>query len=167
MRMSRRARRMARHHAKHRGVGLNLVSLMDIFTILVFFLLVNSSEVEVLPNHRAVHLPQSIARERPRQTVVVTVTGEDILVQGRPVAKVAEVARAPGLEIPPLRAALEELARRTLRPAGGGPEAVREVTIVGDKAIPYRLLKRVMATCSRADYGAISLAVLQRSAPAG
>ena len=60
-----RAARMDRHHKRHKqGVSLNLVSLMDIFTILVFFLLVNSSDVEVLPNAKDVQLPESIAEHR-------------------------------------------------------------------------------------------------------
>jgi len=157
---------MARNHKKNRGVGLNLVSLMDIFTILVFFLLVSSSEVEVLPNNKAVHLPQSIAEEKPRETVIVTITGDDILVQGRAVASVAAARAAKGGLIEPLRAALVDQAGRTLRRQEGGEAVAPEVTIVGDKAIPYHLLKKVMATCTRADYGAISLAVLQKSVDA-
>jgi biopolymer transport protein ExbD len=157
---------MARNHKKHRGVGLNLVSLMDIFTILVFFLLVNSSEVEVLPNNKAVHLPQSIAEEKPRETVIVTITGDDILVQGRAVASVAAARAAKGGLIEPLRAALVDQAGRTLRRQGGDNQLPPEVTIVGDKAISYHLLKKVMATCTRANYGAISLAVLQKSVDA-
>ena len=55
-----RAARMERHHKRHKGgAGINLVSMMDIFTILVFFLLVNSSEVEVLPNAKEFVLPDS------------------------------------------------------------------------------------------------------------
>jgi len=37
------------------------------------------------------------------------------------------------------------------------------VTIMGDKEIPYSLLKKVMATCTSADYGKISLAVMQKT----
>ena len=92
MQMSRRALRMERHHKrmKRSGTGLNLVSMMDIFTILVFFLLVSSGETEVLPNPKDIQLPESVALERARETVVVMVTGDTILVQGRPVATVAE-----------------------------------------------------------------------------
>ena len=58
---SARAKRMEKHHKRHgKNVGLNLVSLMDIFTILVFFLLVNSSDVETLPNAKDLQLPESI-----------------------------------------------------------------------------------------------------------
>ena len=86
---SARAKRMAKHHRRHKkNVGLNLVSLMDIFTILVFFLLVNSSDVETLPNTKDLELPESIAEEKAKETVVILIGKEDILVQGTPVASI-------------------------------------------------------------------------------
>ncbi len=164
MQKSQRAKRMEKRHnrAKRAAGKLNVVSLMDIFTILVFFLLVNSSDVEVLPNPEDVQLPQSIAEQKPEINVVVLVGEEEILVQGAPVASVAEVLATPGNEIPALREALLAQNERELG-AAGDDIAGREVTIMGDKDIPYRLLKKVMATCTSADYGQISLAVLQKS----
>jgi biopolymer transport protein TolR len=165
MRYMGRAARMQRHHKRHkRGAALHLVSLMDIFTILVFFLLVNSSEVEVLPNSRDVRLPESIADARARETVIVLVTDDAVLVQGRPVARVADVVASDALIVPELKAALEEQTQRTLRQEAREDVASREVTIMGDKEIPYSLLKKVMATCTDADYGRVSLAVLQKAA---
>ncbi len=164
MQKSQRAKRMEKRHERARRAGsqLNLVSMMDIFTILVFFLLVNSSDVEVLPATSDVQLPQSIAEEKPEMSVVVLVDEERILVQGEPVATVAEVLSMPGNEIPALRAALLSQNERELG-ADRDNIAGREVTIMGDKDIPYRLLKKVMATCTAADYGQISLAVQQKS----
>lgn len=161
---STRAQRMERRHERgKKGVALNLVALMDIFTILVFFLLVNSSDVETLPNARDIQLPQSIAEEKANETVVILISEEDILVQGSPVAKVAEVMKLKGNDIPQLRQALLSQNDRVLRRAAQDDIADREITIMGDKDIPYRLLKKVMATCTTADYGRISLAVLQKS----
>ena len=92
MQMSQRAKRMERRNSKgKKSVTLNLVSLMDIFTILVFFLLVNSGQVETLPNAKDIKLPQSIAEQKSRETVVITVSGDDILVQGKAVASVSAV----------------------------------------------------------------------------
>jgi len=164
MQMSRRAKRMQRRNEKgRRGVALNLVSLMDIFTILVFFLLVNSSDVEVLPNPRDIQLPESVAEQKARENVVVTVTDDQILVQGRAVASAREMSGGEGLVIPGLEAALREQTDRVLRRARMADVAEREVTIMGDRDLPYRLLKRVMATCTAADYGRISLAVMQKA----
>jgi biopolymer transport protein ExbD len=162
--MSDRAKRMARRNNKgKRTVALNLVSLMDIFTILVFFLLVNSQQVEVLPNAKDLELPESVAKQKSRETVVIMVTDEQILVQGRVVANVADVIRQDELVITGLKTALQNQTDRVLRRDAVADIADREVTIMGDKALPYRLLKRVMATCTAADYGQISLAVLQRA----
>jgi biopolymer transport protein ExbD len=157
-----RAARMSRHHKRRKQrAGLSLVSMMDIFTILVFFLLVNSSEVEVLPNSDAVQLPESLAETKPRDTVVVLVTDTEILVQGRPVSRIADVLASDSLVIPGLKAELVAQAERALL-TSGADVADREVTIMGDREIPYHLLKRVMATCTEANYGKLSLAVLQK-----
>ena len=161
---SARARRMEKHHARNTRTGaLNLVSLMDIFTILVFFLLVNSSDVETLPNAKELQLPESIAEEKAKETVVILIGETDIIVQGTPVAKVADVMALEGNRIAALEQALKSQNDRVLRREARDDIAGREVTIMGDKDIPYRLLKKVMATCTGADYGQISLAVLQKS----
>ena len=161
---SARARRMEKHHKRNKAVGgLNLVSLMDIFTILVFFLLVSSSEVQTLPNAKDLTLPESIAERKPEENVVVLIGKTDILVQGSPVAKISDVLATKGNDIPALREALLSQNDRVLRRAAKEDIAGREVTIMGDKEIPYRLLKKVMATCTASDYGQISLAVLQKS----
>lgn len=162
-----RAARMNRHHSRHkRGAALNLVSLMDIFTILVFFLLVNSGDVDVLPNAKDIQLPESIADEKARETVIVMVTDEELLVQGRVVGRVADIMANDDIIIPALRSALEEQNDRVLRREAKEDVANREVTIMGDKQIPYRLLKKVMATCTDASYGRLSLAVLQKTSDA-
>ncbi|MEM9056142.1 MAG: biopolymer transporter ExbD [Pseudomonadota bacterium] len=163
MSMSRRARRMERNHSKRRIVPLNLVSLMDIFTILVFFLLVNSTEVEVLPNAKSVQVPESTSTTRPRETVVVMVTGDRVLVQGEFVATLDEVLAARGNVIEPLKAALENQSRRLLTTGSLDENAQAEVTILGDKTTSYSVLRKVMATCTDANYGRVSLAVMQRS----
>ncbi len=68
--MSRRAKRMERHHQRtKKQASLNMVSLMDIFTILVFFLLVSSSSVQDLPNAKKIKLPESVAQKMPKETV--------------------------------------------------------------------------------------------------
>ena len=161
---SARAKRMDKHHLRNkRTVGLNLVSLMDIFTILVFFLLVNSSDVETLPNTKDLQLPESIADKKAKETVVILIGEVDIIVQGTPIAKVADVMNIKGNDIPALRQALKSQNDRVLRREAQDDIAGREVTIMGDNEIPYRLLKKVMATCTESDYGQISLAVLQKS----
>jgi biopolymer transport protein TolR len=163
MKMSRRATRMDRHHKRSRSLAeLNMVSLMDIFTILVFFLLVNSSDVEILPSVKAVKLPESVAEKSPKQTVVIVVNDRDILVQGRKVASVTEVYNSGSEVIAALKSELDYQQSRdaSVRKAGA---TGHEITIMGDKAIPYRLLKQIMVTCVRANYDNISLAVMKKT----
>jgi biopolymer transport protein ExbD len=161
---SARAKRMDKHHTRNKGSAtLNLVSLMDIFTILVFFLLVNSSNVETLPNVKNLQLPESIAEKKAKETVVILIGEEDLIVQGRAIAKIADLLTYKGNDIPALRQALKSQNDRVLRREAQDDIAGREVTIMADKETPYRLLKKVMATCTESDYGRISLAVLQKS----
>jgi len=163
MKKSNRARRMERHHARsRRSVGLNLVSLMDIFTILVFFLLVNSAEVQTLETPKDIKLPESIAENKPRETVVVHIAHDRVLLQGQPVATIAEIEALDGNIIEPLKAALQSQTDRELRESAAADAASREVTILGDRELPYRVLKKIMATCTDADYGKLSLAVIQK-----
>lgn len=161
METSRRTKRMERHHRRHRSVGFNLVALMDIFTILVFFLLVNSSDVQEMPSSRAVTLPESNIESKVRQTVTVLVTRDDIIVQGQAVQRVRDALAEPGNVLPPLKAALIEQARNRLA-QGDAAGDNGEVTILGDRALPFQLLKKVMATCTESGYGVVSLAVQQR-----
>jgi biopolymer transport protein TolR len=162
--------RIKKHRKRgHHGSHMALVPFIDMLTMLVVFLLLHSSDVEILPNTKNITIPQSVAELKPRETVVVMVTTEDLLVNGRVVAKVAELNNATAsLVIEPLRLALKEQVDSSLRTAAQEDLADREVTIMGDKGTPFTVLKRVMATATAADYGKVSLAVIQREvAPAG
>lgn len=163
--MSGRARRMAKSHERHKGgLELNLIPMIDILTVLVMFLLVYSTEVEVIQNTKGIEIPQSIAEAQPKDSVVLMVTTTDLFVQGEHVATLDEIRASGSPLIEPLRAALKRpmLVGRAMTEKD---LAAREITILGDKAIPYDVLKKVMATCTDADYGRISLATLQKEKP--
>jgi biopolymer transport protein TolR len=166
---SRRAKRMERHHERHKkGGGLNMISLMDIFTILVFFLLVSSTTVQDLPSTKKIKLPESIADKLPKETVVIVVSNEDILVQGNKVVDVKSVIDSDKPDIAPLKEALLNQAKRIIvKKTPDGKPINRDVTIMGDKEIPYRLLKKIMYTCTLASYGNISLAVTRKTEQSG
>jgi biopolymer transport protein TolR len=152
------------HHASH----MALVPFIDMLTMLVVFLLLHSSDVEILPNTKQITIPQSVAELKPRETVVVMVTTEDLMVNGRSIAKIRDLA-APSADliIEPLRVALKEQSDTSLRATSEQDLADREVTIMGDKGTPFTVLKRVMATATAADYGKVSLAVIQKEVEAG
>lgn len=158
---SRRINRMAR--SKKKAPGLNLVSLMDVFTILVFFLLVNSSNSEVLEPPKSITLPDSVVETKPRETVVVMVTEESILVMGEPVILTADASL---LKTPSIEAIQSRLIEQRKNVIGINTRAVaesKEVTVLAHKSIPFKLLKKVMSSCTAAGYGKISLAVIQKA----
>jgi biopolymer transport protein TolR len=165
MSTSRRAQRMAQHHMRHKAdAELNLIPLIDILSTLVAFLLVYSTEVEVIQNSKGIEIPQSIAEVAPKESVVVMITKTDLFVQGERVSSVQAVRDSKDAIVGPLRDALK-------RPLLVGKEmterdlAQREITIMADKSLPYEVLKKVMSTCTDADYGKVSLAVIQKEKP--
>jgi len=162
-----RAARMERHHGRHKGdVAINLVSMIDMLTVLVFFLLVYSVEqVEVLPSSKDVQLPTSIAEAPIHYAVVVIVTEEDVLIHGASVGKIDEILASDSAIVPSLKAELEAEANGMVKLAGLSDEekiAALEVTIMADKELPYILVRKVLATSTAARYGKLSLAVLQK-----
>ena len=156
--LSPRARRAAHNARSDTQMDMNLVSLIDVFTILIFFLLSSSTEVEVLPASAAVKLPESTAEVSPKDTLVVVVSPTEILVQGRKVASVADALASDDDLIAPLQAELmQHNARQVVRPENLAQS--KAVTIMGDKDIPYRLLRKIMVSASRASYQDVSFAV--------
>lgn len=167
MKQSMHARRMSRAHRRGKSQPkLNLVSLMDIFTILVFFLLVNSSDVEVLQTNKSIKLPVSLAEKIPEENVVVMVSQDDIVIGGRQVTTVADVMSTESEDIPALQKELKYLASRKPLTSPEEQQRGRDITIMGDAEIPYPLLKKIITTCAKNEFRNISLAVtrLEKSA---
>jgi biopolymer transport protein ExbD len=159
---SARINRMARRHKFRKPATIQLTSLIDILTVLVFFLLVNSQNVTNIPGSQQLSLPKSTADKRADDAVLtIVVTPKNISVQGMKVADSPEAALTQGDIIPSLAKELAYRANKTAPKlnAAGVPE--REVMILGDKSISYTLLRKVMATSSASDYSKISFAVLR------
>lgn len=163
MKMSRRARRMERQHQKSRTPALNLVSLMDIFTILVFFLLVNSSSTQQLPSNKDLRLPSSVSQNVPEDTLTIAITERDILIQGVSVAKVEQALTASGDTIESLKAELLFLSGQntSVTPANAEAAEQRSIMIMGDENISYALIKKILTTCQEANYTRIAFAATQ------
>jgi biopolymer transport protein ExbD len=159
--LQKRAERRSRHGTM---VDMNLVSLIDVFTILIFFLLSNSGGVETISSPRAVKLPESMSQKAPKETLLVVVTGSEILVGSKVVASVVDAIAVDGDLIEPLKAELDlHVGREVVLKANEADS--KRVTILGDKDIPYKLLRKVMATAARAGYTDVSFAVRQRFEP--
>jgi biopolymer transport protein ExbD len=151
-----RERRMQHFKQMQSGTSMNMVSLMDIFTILVFFLLANTS-AQQLPSSRAVKLPVSVTTKAPGEFLVITVTKDSILVQGKKVAQVPDVMLESQAIIAPLSAELK-LRTAHISPTPDTRSAQRTIMIMGDESIPYELLRKILATCQDAKYTQIQFA---------
>jgi biopolymer transport protein TolR len=139
---------------------LNLIPLIDVMSVLVAFLLIYTADVENVQNTKNVEVPRSTADTQAQQSVVVMITREHVFVQGELVANVADVNASSETMVEPLRRVLD---RPMLLGNGGTAEtAMREVTVIADKSLPFELVRKVMATCTATTYGKISLAVLQK-----
>ena len=162
MRNSRRIRRMSRN--KKKVTGLNLTSLMDVFTILVFFLLFHSSGGEAVEAPKQIKLPGSVVETKPRETVVIMVSPEVVLVQGKAVISTIELLEAKDETIVEITEGLKLLERNIIGISTKTAVGSKEVTILADKSIPFSALKKIMSTCTGSGYGRISLAVIQKAA---
>ena len=160
MNASRRIRRMTRQ--KHAVPRLQLTSLMDVFTVLVFFLMINSS-TDALQQPKNIALPVSVVESKPRETVVIFVGREEVLVQGEPVARIADIQASANAEIEPISARLAELSDSVIGLSTQTVAESQEVTVLADKAVPFSVLKKIMATCTAQGYTRVSLAVVQKS----
>ena len=160
-------RRMQRASRGRKGPGFNLTALMDIFTILVFFLLVNSSTAEQLPDRDNLQLPESVAEQKPEQTVIVMVTRDRILVQGTPVAEIEQVLASEERSVPAVSAELQAARENVIGMTTRAVARKDEVTIMGDRELPFRVLRKLMQSCSEAGYTKVSLAVIQKAPPDG
>jgi len=161
MRNSRRIKRMGRNRMKISK--MNLTSLMDVFTILVFFLLVNSGSVEVLDTPKEVSLPESRVETKPRETVVIFISPTEVLVQGQLVAMVDEIIEDKTSVLDPIAARLAQLKQSVI---GANTQAVansQEVTILADKSVPFMVIKTIMSTCTSEGFENVSLAVTQKA----
>jgi biopolymer transport protein TolR len=166
MKESSRAKRMQRHHARRndKSASLNMVSLMDIFTILVFFLLVSAANSDILPVPKNIKLPASTAEKLPKENLVIIIGNNDILIQGKKVANIDRVIKSSNNVIMPLLDALKKQLRS--KRSGEAKKAMMKqgVTIMGDKDVPYILLKKIMITSAAANFSDISLAVNKKKA---
>jgi biopolymer transport protein ExbD len=161
LKLTGRSRRMQHFQELNSKSELNLVSMMDIFTILVFFLLVSSSSQQ-LQASKDIKLPTSIAKKVPHETLIISVTKEDLLVQGRLVAKLSDVLASGDGGYAPLEKELNY--QSSLRVLSNAPkDAPRAVTIMGDETIPYQLLRKILTSCRDTNYTQIAFAAYQKA----
>jgi len=160
VRNTRRIKRMSRNRLKI--TKMNLTSLMDVFTILVFFLLVNSGSVELLESPKNMTLPEARVETKPRETVVIFVSPEEVLVQGRIAARVADILKGDLSTVDPITSRLAELRDNIVGPSTLAVAGSQEITILADKSVPFIVIRKIMSACTGEGYENVSLAVIQK-----
>jgi biopolymer transport protein TolR len=147
MKDSRRIKRMERNNRKGaiKGLGINLIPMMDVLCVLVFFLLFHSFN-STLPDAQ-IALPASVVETRPRETVSIVVSPEVVMVQGEAVINTPKLLDDSIIETGTKTAAEN-----------------KEITLLADKTIPFKVLKKIMSTCTASGYDKLSLAVIQKEA---
>lgn len=163
MKDTRRMKRMVRAGKKHQitGLGLNLIPILDILTVLVCFLLFHSFNGD-MPAAQ-VRLPYSIVETRPRETVHIVVTPEVVLVQDEAVVSTRKLLDGMSEMVPEVAERLRQLEPHLPQTAAED----RELTVLADKTIQFKVLKKILSTCTASGYGKISLAVVQKAAKKG
>jgi len=167
LRTAMRRKRLLRKAERPDAVPLNLVSMIDVFTTLVFFLLLTSTNVQTLRSPRSLELPTSASIAQPNDTPVLMVTPENILWQGEAIMSVQAAEAQPGLVLGPLKAKLLLAPLVTVQGGQAGALTRGEINILADKEIPYALLKKIMTTTGEAKFARISLSVNHRSGGVG
>jgi len=160
VRNTRRIKRMSRNRLKI--TKMNLTSLMDVFTILVFFLLVNSGSVEIMESPKDMTLPEARVDTKPRETVVIFVSPKDVLVQGKIVARVDDILEGQSSTVDPITSRLAELRENIVGPSTLAVAASQEITILADKSVPFIVIRKIMSACTGEGYENVSLAVIQK-----
>ena len=162
MKNTRRMKRMGRNQKK-KLPAMNLTSLMDVFTILVFFLLVNSAASEVLEPPKKITLPDSVVEMKPNETAVIIVSETEVTVQGETVALVDEIIKSKQDAIVGISDKLVEMKKNVIGVSTKAISESKEVTILSHKTVPFKVLRKVMSSCTYAGYEKVSLAVIQKA----
>jgi biopolymer transport protein ExbD len=159
---TRRKKRMSRSRRKGGSTGMMLTSLMDIFTVLVLYLIVNQGGGVSLDAPKTVKIPESVVETAPRRSVVMAVSNTEVFVQGVTIVTVAEVLESRQDYIEPIRQEMLRIKNLAAEQGDKGISESGEVTILADRGVPFKILKKLMSTSSSAGFDKISLAVNQK-----
>jgi biopolymer transport protein ExbD len=143
---------------------LRLTAMIDMFTILLIFLLKSFSvEGEIMSVAKDLRLPESTAQTPPKAAPILVVTNEWIILDGTPVEKVATVLNQQDNIINSLKTQLQQIRAfsESLAQLDANMGFKGNIAIQGDKDIPFGLLKKIMFTCGQVGFNDMLLVVNQ------
>jgi len=147
--------------------GLMLTSLVDMFTIIVIFLLQNfSANGEILYMSKDIKLPDAVHGAQLERAPVISVSNDAVTFDGRQVASTDDLTKGDVLNVPELEDALREEKRRYEQIHANDPDHPFKglVNVQADKRIQFKVIKRVMFSCNQSGFGNINFAALSKSA---
>ncbi len=159
--------RLKRQQRKSRNSGeakLNITSMMDMFTIILVFLLKSfSTEGQLVTPATGLTLPSSSVERTAKEALAVKISADNIVVEDKLViepSKYQEILKQKDFLIPDLQSVLSEFAEEAQKASEMfGKEFSGEITIQGDVGVPYSVLTRVMYTCGQSGYPVMNLIV--------
>lgn len=165
---------------------LSLTAMVDMFTVLVIFLLQSySSTGEVIFLPKDVQLPKAEKIKDLKPAVVVTISNKEILIDKNPVVPFETVKTQTEWMVQPLFDAVQKALQeskakfdaklqtqvRGVVQAAKGPKTEEDedltpwnkITVQADKGMDFLTVKKVMYTVTEAGAGEINFAVMKRS----
>lgn len=160
-RLTLRAKRLLRRNARKPGVvSLNLVPMIDVFMVLVFFLLVTTNSIDNMRSPRELTLPTSLSLDQPNDVPIIMVTKQAVLIQGVQVMTLDEaIAAAPDKPLPEVRAELLKVTLLAVQGQATGATTRGEINVMADRDVPYAVLKKVLFTCGELKFARIAISV--------
>ena len=150
---------------KNKIILLSLTSLIDIFIILLIFLLKHYSlKPDIGIYIKDLQLPVSTSIKAPGPAAIITATKDSILFNGHHIKEADLVNKQKELLVIELYKALLENKKHTLRIASINPSIIfsGKIIIQADKKLPYSIIKKLIYTCGKAEFGEISLHVIRK-----
>ena len=155
----------ALHSKKNGTADLNITPMVDMFVIIVLFLVANfSASGEVLMMSKDVSLPEASNVQDIEMAPVVTISKTEVIANGQLIGRIDDFVREDYLNIPVLEEKLRDMKKQfeDLHSAANDSGAFKgDVNIQGDKDSQFKIVKRVMFSCASAGYGNINFATLQ------
>ncbi len=150
--------------------SLMLTSLVDMFSIIVIFLLMNfSANGEILYMTKDIKLPSAQHGGQLERAPVISVSADSVTFDGKQIATTEDLQKGDVLNVPELEDVLREERRRYEQIHVNDPEHPFKglVNVQADRKIPFKVIKRVMFSCNQSGFGNISFAALAKTAGEG
>jgi biopolymer transport protein ExbD len=157
------------HHGKKSTFAdLLITPLVDMFVIIVLFLIANFSATgEVMMMTKDIQLPEAINVKEAEMNPVVMVSNENVSISGTIVGRVEDLVKDEYLNIPALEEKLRDMKKQfedlhAMAGSGADNTFKGDVNIQANKEVEFKIIKRVMFSCATAGYTNINFAVLTK-----